>query len=106
MMRRSLVLVPLLLACAVAAEPPDRAGLVDRGREVFTARGCPSCHTMGAAGTPIAEDLSHVGRKYDQAYLRRWLRNPAAQKPKAHMPKLDVPPADVDALAAYLASLR
>ena len=36
-------------------------------------------------GTPIATDLSHVGSKYDRAYLTRWLKDPSAQKPTAHM---------------------
>ena len=58
------------------------------------------------AGTPIAHDLSHVGRKYTEAELVQWLRDPKSQKPTAHMPRLALSEAEIRALAAYLASLR
>jgi cbb3-type cytochrome oxidase cytochrome c subunit len=57
-------------------------------------------------GTPIGPDLSHVGTKYSHAYLQRWLRDPAEQRPSAHMPALELSEAQVAALAAYLSSLR
>lgn len=40
------------------------------------------------------------------AYLVRWLSDPAAQRPNAHMPKLELDPAQVEALAAFLSTLR
>ena len=41
-----------------------------------------------------------------ETYLTRWLRDPSAQRPSAHMPKLQLTEAEVQALAAYLGSLR
>ena len=38
-------------------------------------------------------------------YLARWLRDPSSQRP-AHMPKLQLTEGEVQALAAYLGSLR
>ena len=58
------------------------------------------------AGTPIAHDLSHVGRKYTEAELAQWLRDPKAQKPNAHMPRLMLSDDEIRALAGYLATLR
>ena len=77
-----------------------------RGKQLFTDQGCYGCHTIEKFGTPIANDLSHVGSKYDLAFLTRWLENPSAQKPTAHMPKIALSPGEAEALAAYLASLR
>lgn len=57
-------------------------------------------------GTPIGPDLSHIGAKHDRSYLIGWLRDPSSQKPTAHMPKLTLTDAEVQALVAYLASLR
>ena len=84
------------------AEPP----LVSQGKRLYTEQGCYGCHTMGKMGTTIASDLSHVGSKYTEAYLRDWLREPQQQKPRAHMPKIQMAEAEAQALAAYLASLK
>ena len=46
-----------------------------------------------------------MGSKHPEAYLARWLRDPALQRPNAHMPALELTEADVQALAAYLGSL-
>jgi cytochrome c oxidase subunit 2 len=101
--------VGALVVLALAVAPPgaqDRSALVAQGRELFAAQGCYGCHTIGAAGTPIAPDLSHVGSRYRESDLARWLANPAAQEPTRHMPPLQMSPADAAALAAYLVSLR
>jgi len=98
-----LIFGSLLLAASAAAQPGD-AG--DPGRKIFFTQGCYGCHRLGAAGTPIAYDLSHVGRKYSQAELERWLRDPQSQKPTAHMPRLALTEEEIRALAGYLAGLR
>jgi mono/diheme cytochrome c family protein len=82
---------------------PPRA---EDGRRLFTAQGCHGCHTIGTMGTPIGPELSHVGAKYSESYLRRWLRDPAEQRPHQHMPKLELTEPQIDALAAFLASLK
>jgi cytochrome c1 len=61
---------------------------------------------VGKVGTPIGPNLSHVGGKYSESYLARWLRDPQSQRPAAHMPKLELTEEQVTDLAAYLASLR
>jgi mono/diheme cytochrome c family protein len=87
------------------AQAQDRAA-VATGRRLFTEHGCYGCHRIGAFGTPIGPDLSRVGAKYSEPDLVRWLSDPASQKPNAHMPKLELTPAEVTALAAFLATQR
>jgi len=102
-------LITFVLAWLAFATPAAaQAGLegAEKGRMVFFSQGCYGCHRVGVAGTPIANDLSHVGRKYDTSYLVRWLRDPAQQKPSAHMPRLALTEDEIQALAAYLSSLR
>lgn len=89
-----------------AATAVASAESADQGRQVFFSQGCYGCHRVGAAGTPIANDLTHVGKKYTESELARWLRDPAAQKPTAHMPRLALQEEEIRALAAYLATLR
>jgi cytochrome c2 len=100
-----LLLVGLLTVSGAAAQ--ERGGAADDGRKVFFAQGCHGCHTLGAAGTrEIGPDLSHIGTRYSEGQLARWLRDPSAQKPTAHMPRIDLTDAEVRSLAAFLASLR
>ena len=102
-MRRIVTLVLLLLSPVgmVAAQEP-----AEQGKQYFISNGCHGCHIVGRTGTPIGPDLSHVGSKYSIAYLQRWLRDPASQRPSAHMPALELSDAQVTALAAYLSTLR
>ena len=103
--RSTLLLVAIgLMSSCVQAQ--DRAALIDRGQRVFRDQGCYGCHTVGAMGTPIAPDLSHIGTKRDQTYLTSWLRDPSQQRPTAHMPKIQLSESEVQAVAAYLGSLR
>ena len=94
----------LVLVTAAAAQPARDDS--ERGRTVFFGQGCYGCHRLGAAGTPIAYDLSHVGSKYTQGELEKWLRDPASQKPTAHMPRLSLTDEEIRALAKYLAALK
>jgi mono/diheme cytochrome c family protein len=91
---------------ATVAFGQDGTALASQGKRLFTEQGCYGCHTIGKAGTPIANDLSHVGSKYAESYLRQWLSEPKQQKPRAHMPKIEMAEADARAIAAYLASLK
>jgi len=97
--------VVALSACAPAPAQEGDAQFA-LGRRIFSEQGCYGCHTVGKVGTPIAVDLSRVGTKYPEEYLRRWLRDPSLQKPMAHMPRIDLSETEVRALAAYLDSLR
>lgn len=101
------VIVLSLTAGALAAQ--ERATTQDRieqGRRMFMEQGCYGCHTVKNFGTPIAPDLSHIGAKYSESYLKSWLRDPAMQRPGAHMPKLELTEAQIAVLASFLASLE
>jgi mono/diheme cytochrome c family protein len=110
MKRPGIVIAAIVLsltAGALAAQ--ERATTRDRieeGRRMFMEQGCHGCHTIGKLSTPIGPDLSHLGAKYSEAYLKGWLRDPAAQRPSAHMPKLELTEAQIAVLASFLASLE
>jgi mono/diheme cytochrome c family protein len=73
---------------------------------MFMEQGCHGCHTIGKLGTPIGPNLSRIGAKYPESYLKSWLRDPAMQRPSAHMPKLELTEAQIAVLASFLASLE
>lgn len=100
-------------------EPSEPAAgtLEERGREVFLTRGCTACHTI--EGTPavgvIGPNLTLFGRRNSIAAglldntpenLREWISDPPAVKPGALMPSLGLNDDELEAVAAYLLSLR
>jgi cbb3-type cytochrome oxidase cytochrome c subunit len=91
---------------AAIASGQEASPVISQGKRLYTEQGCYGCHTMGKTGTTIAADLTHVGSKYTETYLRDWLREPQQQKPQAHMPKIQMAEPEARALAAYLASLK
>jgi cytochrome c oxidase subunit 2 len=93
---------------------PARGG---DGERVFLSNICVNCHTIRgttAAGT-AGPDLTHVGSRAtiaagvlanDVAHMRAWLADPQRYKPGSLMPRVPLSAADLDALAAYLGSLK
>jgi len=106
MIAKLLGLVMTAFFAFVPAGAQEGDGAVARGGRLFFDQGCYGCHTLGVVGTPIAVDLSRIGAKYPEEFLRRWLRDPSVQKPTAHMPRIDLSEEEVRALASFLASLR
>jgi cytochrome c oxidase subunit 2 len=91
--------------------------LVSTGAQLFANGACISCHTV--RGTPangkVGPDLTHVGSRANLVAntlpntpenLSKWLHNPQAIKPGNDMPNLNLSDQDVEALVAYLESLK
>lgn len=74
-----------------------------QGAALFRAKGCATCHrhadVQGATGN-VGPNLTAYDA--DPAFLRRWLRDPAAVRPKTLMPNLRLEPAEIEALIAFL----
>lgn len=102
----SVVIVFTAILSGTHASDQDRDPLLTRGERAFVSQGCYGCHLIAKFGTPIGPDLSQVGARYSASYLTRWLRDPESVRPTAHMPKLELSAEDIQALAAYLASLK
>lgn len=104
-----------LAAQAAPANVPT--GAAADGQRVFRANVCISCHLIrGVSETAAtAPDLTHfAGRATiaggvlpnDAASLRAWLADPQRYKPGSFMPQVTLLDRDLDALVAYLASLK
>lgn len=100
------VSVGALLLAASPALAQDDDSPVARGRRLFEAQGCYGCHAIAGVGATTAPDLSRVGAKYSPDYLRYWLRNTPPRGSNEHMPKIQLAEPEIEALAAYLSSLR
>lgn len=72
------------------------------------ARHCIGCHVVDGEGGSDGPDLSAIGAKRDAAFLKQLIADPEAMDPDAEMPSFAkrLTPAELDAIAAYLASRK
>ena len=92
-----------------APKPADDAVL---GAKLYAGKGCSACHVINGSGGPVGPELTHIATQpYDAMantpeFLARWLNDPKAQKPGTFMPHLNLSAAEIDALVAYLMTLK
>jgi mono/diheme cytochrome c family protein len=97
----------LALPAVVRAEDPQ----VEKGMQVYAAQKCSMCHSVAGKGNAKGS-LDGVGSKLTAAEIKQWLTDPAAMTAKTkatRKPPMKVKPmpaGDVDALVAYLATLK
>lgn len=104
---------------AEPAAAPD-SELAQQGEDLF-GQNCVACHAVQGhpanGGSRIGPDLTHFASREefagaifaveDEEQLRRWIRNPQAEKPGAQMlPFSGLSEQELDALIAYLYSLE
>jgi mono/diheme cytochrome c family protein len=106
----------IVLALAAAAPAPlaaQDAAMVKKGEAVYTAQKCSMCHQIAGKGNK-ASPLDGVGGKLSADDIRQWIVDPAAAAAKANSTKKppmpgkykSLPAADIDALVAYMQSLK
>lgn len=98
--------VSILLVAISAASAQEADALVAQGKRLFEQRGCYGCHAIAGTGATTAPDLTDLGRRYSLAYLTYWLRETPPRGSVEHMPKIALTEPELQALAAYLSSLR
>ena len=91
--------------------------LARRGQEVFLASSCVMCHAIAGtpAGSRVGPDLTHLASRRTIAAgtlpntrgnLAGWIVDPQKIKPGTRMPPNQLKPADLQALLAYLETLK
>jgi mono/diheme cytochrome c family protein len=101
----------IVLAFAAPAAAQDAAA-IEKGKQIYTAQKCQACHSVAGVGNKNGS-LDDVGARLNADTIRQWIvaapdmtaklktqRKPL-MKSYAHLAK-----DDVDALVAYLASLK
>jgi mono/diheme cytochrome c family protein len=84
---------------------------VEKGEKVFTDQKCSLCHSIGGHGNAKGP-LDDVGSKLSADEIRQWItdakgmaaKTKATRKPE--MKQFSLPKDDVDALVAYLQTLK
>ena len=107
-------LVPLPALAAVLALATPAAGQdVKKGEAVYAAQKCSICHAIAGKGK-AANPLDGVGAKLSAADIKQWIVDPkgmttksgSTKKPPMPAKYAGLPAADLDAMVAYLASLK
>ena len=100
---------------ALVAQAPD-AAKVAAGQKAYATVKCDTCHSITGKGGKLSTALDGIGGKMGEADIRKWLTSPAELEAK--LPKKPAMPmstylkshkltaADVDALTAYMLSLK
>jgi len=111
------VLIGIVSVCAIAAfanvaSAQDAAKLA-KGEKVFADQKCSMCHSIAGKGNAKGA-LDEVGSKYKADELHQWIVEPAAmatkmkadRKPAMPAKYASLPKDDIDALVAYLSTLK
>jgi mono/diheme cytochrome c family protein len=108
-----------LLLAACAPEPPATEP-VARGRQLYRSMGCANCHEPNLFGQRLGPPLDHVGTvaatrrpgMSAEEYIRQSILDPGAYVVPGYQDSMprdlgrDLSPTDLDALVAYLLSLK
>jgi cytochrome c oxidase subunit II len=86
------------------------------GMLLFQQKGCAGCHTVnGISAGAVGPNLTHLQSRQvfagsifqlNDENLRKWLRNPPAEKPGSVMPNLNLSEDEITKLIAYLDTLK
>jgi mono/diheme cytochrome c family protein len=104
-----IVSVFVLAAFAGVASAQDTA----KGAKVYAAQKCSLCHSIAGKGNAKGS-LDGVGSKLKPEEIHEWIVDPVGMTKKANAPRKPpmtakyktLPKEDLDALVAYLASLK
>jgi len=107
---RSIVLgLGMCLIAAAAASAQD--AVIAKGQQVYADQKCGLCHSIGDKGNKKGP-LDGVGSKLSAAEIRLWMTDAKAMTAKTKatrkpdMKSYTLPKEDLDALIAYLQSLK
>jgi mono/diheme cytochrome c family protein len=107
-MRTVMLTVVMCVGVAASAAAQDAKA---KGQQLFTDQKCTLCHSIGDKGNKKGP-LDEVGSKLSSAEIREWISDAKGMTAKMkttrkpEMKAYSLPKEDVDALVAYLSSLK
>jgi len=99
-------LVPITAIQVAGALPTLQEA--ERGRRLFVAKGCVTCHTNAEAPPERSWNIGPelTGKRYPDELLKQRLTDPKSVMPEAKMPNLHLKPAEIAALTAFINTER
>ena len=105
--------IVLVSSLAVPLRAAAQDDAVKKGEQVYAAQKCSVCHSVAGKGSK-RNPLDGVGKKLSAEDTRQWIVDPVAMAKKNNSTKKPpmankyskLPAADIDALVAYMQSLK
>ena len=114
---KKMIVLSLFICAAIAFSAS--AAFAASGPSFFSSEGCIGCHSINGSGGAVGPDLSHVGSRKSLSWIKTQIVTPDAHFQSgstvtingnsymAIMPNhKDMPVSEVNAIAAYLESLK
>lgn len=107
-MQTSILVAAALLMLTPARSNAQDPTLVAKGQKLAVQHKCSLCHVVEGKGGKIGKPLDGVAERHDAAALKRILADPQKEFPdaKVKMPKVAWAAGDIDAVVAYLQTLK
>jgi len=110
-MSQMVILFGTLLLAITGAWAQADSSLIEKGEKTFAGKKCVLCHAInGKGGTvgPLARgpDLSTAGAQRDAQWLKAFMKDPKAVNSKAKMMAFKGTEEELEALVAYMGSLK
>lgn len=108
--RLCVTLCALTLASGLTVSAQDAAKVAE-GKTLYETYKCQKCHLIGGVGSKVSP-LDHVATKLSSDDLRKWLVSTdemtakLKKKPKVKMKQVAFKSGEVDALMAYMLTLK
>jgi mono/diheme cytochrome c family protein len=111
--KRFVMTTTLVMAAGLVMARPAAAQDAAKGQAVYTAQKCQMCHAIAGKGSK-SNPLDGVGGKLSAEDIKQWITHPVEAAAKAKSTKKppmpakygSLPAADLDALVAYMQSLK
>ena len=112
-MKRLMMVAMSAAALAVAGTASAQDAKIEKGIKIYADQKCAMCHSIAGKGN-VKGPLDDAGNKYKVEELRQWMLDPVAmtakykaeRKPLMPAKYTSMPKDDLDALVAYMASLK
>ena len=117
-MRRPFIITAGVIAIVAASgfltpAAAQDAAAIKKGQEIYAAQKCSICHSIAGQGSKT-NPLDGVGKKLSAADTKQWIVDPVGMTKKSGSTKkppmparwAKLPAADLDALVAYMQSLK
>ena len=105
------IIFALCAAVGLAATASAQDAKIAKGAQVYADQKCAMCHSIGDKGNKKGP-LDGVASKYTADELRAWIVDAKGMTAKTNAPRkpfmnnYNMPKDDLDALVAYMASLK
>ena len=96
---------------SVAGLGAQDAKKIAMGKDLYQKYACEKCHQIAGKGSKISP-LDGVATKMTAEEMKQWITDPdamtakLAKKPAVKMKKVEMPEPEVDAIVAYLQTLK